>query len=138
MSIRIINNFKLMVLRAQTELGALLWICFTPKYMLLIFVRFFLIYLFFRRKFFRFFFAQDFFSTKKSENVFPTKNLGRKKNLIFFSKKIKSIDLGAVFFFWFSAYLKFLRVDLEINVFWDFFSLKRRAAENLKVFYHYK
>ena len=86
MSIRIINNFKLMVLRAQTELGALLWICFTPKYMLLIFVR----------KKNDFFFAEnfsDFFSpkiffNKKNRIFFPDKNFWAKKNLkIFFSKK---------------------------------------------------
>ena len=81
MSIRIINNFKLMVLRAQTELGALLWICFTPKYMLLIFVRFF----------FDFFFAEnfsDFFSPKiflkQIWKFFPTKIFGR---LDFFLEK---------------------------------------------------
>ena len=75
MSIRIINNFKLMVLRAQTELGALLWICFTPKYMLLIFPRFF----------FR------FFNNKKIMKKSHTKN--REKKSDFFLEKNKNYRL---------------------------------------------
>ena len=54
-------NFIMMVLSAQTELEAFLWICFTPKYMLLIF----------SGKYFFWFFFADFF---------------RKKNLFFFWK----------------------------------------------------
>ena len=73
MSIRIINNFKLMVLRAQTELGALLWICFTPKYMLLIFVRKKHFDIFFAEKMSDFFFARFF--QKKNRQKF----LGEKK-----------------------------------------------------------
>ena len=79
MSIRIINNFKLMVLRAQTELGALLWICFTPKYMLLIFDRKYFFGFFFTGKFSDFFFAQDFF-TKKSEFFPRQKKMSEKKS----------------------------------------------------------
>ena len=87
MSIRIINNFKLMVLRAQTELGALLWICFTPKYMLLIFGRKKNLLFFFAEFFSDFFSPKIFFQQKKSIFFSPTKIFGRKKICFFFSKK---------------------------------------------------
>ena len=91
---RIINNFKLMVLRAQTELGALLWICFTPKYMLSIFVRKKNWDFFFRRKIFRFFFSPKIFS-QKNLNFFPVKKKwAKKKSEKKISKKIKSTDIG--------------------------------------------
>ena len=93
-ALRIINNFKLMVLRAQTELGALLWICFTPKYMLLIFVRNFFLIFFFAEKFSKNF-SPRFFS-QKNRTFFPDKKISVKKNRIFCSRKKSSFSESAL------------------------------------------
>ena len=85
-------NLQRLVLSAQKELGAHLWICFTPMSVLFIFFEIF----------FSDFFRSFFFDGEKIQ-IFLWKNLGRKKNLknfrrkkksIFFRPKIKSIYFG--------------------------------------------